>query len=128
MRLSVRSGSAVAGLASVLLLAGCSAIPYLSSAESFQDPKTAGPDYEVQGEYLSTDPLMGGQVVALGDGDFDAILYRGGLPGEGWDGSPRVSVEGERGSDGRVRFAGAARLSLEDGELVGRHRRANRFE
>ncbi len=49
-------------------------------------------DYAFQGEYtgtITTGPSqwesVGLQVVALGDGQFSAMLYSGGLPGAGWD-------------------------------------------
>jgi mono/diheme cytochrome c family protein len=46
------------------------------------------PDYQLQGEYVSTE--RGYQVIAIGDGEFDVVLYEGGLPGAGWRGeSPR---------------------------------------
>ena len=64
-------------------------------------------DYHDQGEYVGTIPLdgccrsVGLQVVALGDGKFDALLYRGGLPGNGFDGSSRLKLTGSR-ADGHV--------------------------
>ncbi|HEY4313054.1 MAG TPA: DUF1080 domain-containing protein [Pirellulales bacterium] len=51
----------------------------------------AGPDYQVQGEYtgevkINGEPRkVGMQVIALGDGKFDAEAYPGGLPGDGWN-------------------------------------------
>src|SRR5262245_15806123 len=56
------------------------------------DPAQAGPDFLLQGEYAGWMVVPGRsrehtglQVVALGDGRFDAVAYRGGLPGNGWD-------------------------------------------
>jgi len=34
-------------------------------------------------------------VIALGDGKFQGVGYRGGLPGDGWDGSDRIEGKGE---------------------------------
>ena len=51
------------------------------------DAAKAGPDFAVQGEYtgrLKIDGRMGAygvQVIALGDGKFHAVGYRGGLRG-----------------------------------------------
>lgn len=59
----------------------------------------ADDDYPLQGEYvgaLSTDPAVGLQVIALGDGKFDATLYLGGLPGAGWDRQHKVKFHGQR--------------------------------
>lgn len=51
----------------------------------------ADPDFNLQGEYQSqTDAASqrGVQVVALGDGKFRVVVFKGGLPGASWDGQP----------------------------------------
>lgn len=60
-------------------------------------------DFVLQGEYLGSlsSGLLAGkaglQVVALGDGKFEAYLLQGGLPGNGWlRGSARPKFAGER--------------------------------
>lgn len=40
-------------------------------------------DYNIQGEYASE--KFGAQLIALGKGQFCAVVYPGGLPGDGWD-------------------------------------------
>ena len=51
------------------------------------------PDFSVQGEYLG--PQKGLQVVAVGDGEFDLVVFEGGLPGAGAQpGEPR-RIEGD---------------------------------
>lgn len=69
----------------------------------------AGPDFAIQGEYsgeIETDDgriKYGVQVVARGDGHFQAVGYHGGLPGDGWNGEERVEVEGQT-ENGVTRF------------------------
>jgi len=70
--------------------------------ETFTDPEKAGPDYADQGEY--TNSWGGAQVVALGNGRFRAVVYRGGLPGAGWDQEFKREVEGKREGD-KITFA-----------------------
>lgn len=60
-------------------------------------------DYYLQGEYsgsvLFSDGYyrtVGLQVVALGDGKFDALWHQGGLPGNGYDGTTRRKLSGQR--------------------------------
>jgi hypothetical protein len=79
------------------------------SETTYTDPANAGPDYEVQGEYLGTAEIdaqemkLGAQVIALGDGKFEVVGYFGGLPGEGWERGDRVvRVEGKREGDAVV--------------------------
>ena len=87
------------------------------------DPKEAGPDYAVQGEYQGKDgPALGCQVIALGDGQFRAVFLPGGLPGEGWDGKTRVQVNGKTSGEAAVFEAPDAGWSarLTDGKLTGK--------
>ncbi len=70
------------------------------------DPEVAlreDPDFSIQGEYINTKPgdtKVGVQVVALGDGLFDAYLLEGGLPGDGWTpDKARTLLKGVRKDD-----------------------------
>lgn len=89
--------------------------------QTITDPKDAGPDYAVQGEYtgkLGNDEA-GAQVVALGGGKFDLVLYTGGLPGAGWErGDERIKATGET-KDGDTTFkAKDWTASLKDGTIT----------
>jgi len=67
-------------------------------------------DVKYQGEYvgdLDGGGKLGGQVVSLGDGVFQAVLYPGGLPGAGWDSKNRSIMDGKLTSDG-VTFTAAS--------------------
>jgi hypothetical protein len=63
---------------------------------AFTNPSEAGPDFGFQGEYVggAPDHRWGAHIIALGDGKFDMVGFRGGLPGEGW----RRGDETKRGS------------------------------
>ena len=41
-------------------------------------------DFKIQGEYQAEG--VGVQVIALDKGEFQAVIFPGGLPGAGWDG------------------------------------------
>lgn len=101
----------------------------LSAADSkggaFTDAKSAGPDFAIQGEYAGTlvednkKHAVGAQVIALGDGKFQLVGHRGGLPGKGWKrGDKQVKSQGET-KNGIVTFTkdnGSAKI--QDGQLT----------
>ncbi len=63
-------------------------------AQAFLTVESAGQDYADQGEYAND--KAGAQVIALGDDKFRVVIHQGGLPGAGWDKSPKTEVEGRR--------------------------------
>jgi hypothetical protein len=97
-----------------------SALPVLAAADdkpkdvkdkaklTYTDPKDAGPDFLIQGEYLGEAPngaKIGAQVIAEGDGKFTVRGHRGGLPGEGSDGKSDLKFPAAT-KDGQVTFEG----------------------
>jgi len=100
----------------------------------FTDPKKAGIEFELQGEYLGeidTDNgkrPMGVQLIALGEGKFRGVGFHGGLPGAGWvRGGTTHSADGKL-ENGVVRLAAddvtveaqGGKLSISvDGQLIG---------
>src|SRR5438034_2961294 len=102
MKLSNLVLGAAALSAAVALGAAVRAAP----EDALTDPRQAGPDFAVQGEYAGTAGgyRLGVDVIALGKGGFQAVFFPGGLPGDGWDGKTRVRVDGRMEGD-TVRFA-----------------------
>ena len=87
---------------------------------TFIDPAKAGADYAIQGEYEGKigDSVAGLQVVALGKGAFDAVLFAKGLPGSGAD-LTRVPAHGET-KEGVLKFAGEGLSgTIRDGAFSG---------
>lgn len=96
------------------------AFPFVARAESADknkkdyvatDPAQADADYAFQGEYMG-DLLAGPhagraglQVIALGDGTFDAVFYPGGLPGNGWTRERNLKLSGAK-KENRLTLAG----------------------
>ena len=73
-----------------------------------QDVSKVDADYALQGEYSGKvgESKLGVQVVALGDGNFRAVGYKGGLPGDGFAGDNKEEIDGKRAEDGSVAFEG----------------------
>jgi hypothetical protein len=65
-------------------------IPLAACAQpaAYVDPSSTDADFTIQGEYIGSrgEYRAGVQIIALGDGKFEAVGYQGGLPGDGWDG------------------------------------------
>ena len=109
--------------------------------KAYLDPKEAGEEFQLQGEYLgeirSEDgkEKVGVQVIALGKGQFRAVGYPGGLPGEGGDVESKVATEGKL-ENGEVRFGakelvgvlgnGKLEIQTEAGQVLGTLKKVTR--
>ncbi len=86
-------------------------------------PEEAGPDYSLQGEYQGM--ISGGfrrrpvglQIMAQGDGAFQAVEYEGGLPGAGWDGRHRRQSQGQRRGSVAIFSGEGSSFSILNGRL-----------
>ncbi len=77
--------------------------------KAWMDPaKVDDPDFVIQGEYTGEfdGKKLGVQIWAQGGGKFEAVVYHGGLPGDGWDEDREtvVRVPGERAADSKSAF------------------------
>ncbi len=85
------------------------------------DPAEVDIDFSFQGEYLGTVRISAGQtgrvglqVVARGNGRFEAAWYLGGLPGAGWNQQDRSTLDGTL-DNGMLTLMGDGRMILVDG-------------
>jgi len=95
----------------LLFVFACSFTTYAIAADNnktYATPEEAAadPDFAVQGDYVGdvkddkgNAGRIGVQVIALGGGKFDAVLYLGGLPGDGADMKRPVKLTGQRDGD-----------------------------
>lgn len=80
-------------------------------------------DFPFQGEYSGNidtpegSKQIGVQLIALGEGKFRGVGYIGGLPGDGWDGSPPHEADGEL-KDGVVKIHNDVYDSVIDGKTL----------
>ena len=93
-------------LLAALLLLSLSSSVYAGPGPEIIDPAEAAadPSFAIQGEYVGNGPWPGGdntkigaQVIAQGEGKFRAVVFKGGLPGDGWRrGDEQLAMEGQR--------------------------------
>jgi len=113
-----------------LALAGFPWVPGLPgrpvlAQEAFIDSAAAGADFARQGEYLGAAGTgqFAAQLIALGDGKYQGVLYAKGLPGGTWDNKTRLALTGET-ADATVHLKGTncsavLKENLLKGELDG---------
>jgi hypothetical protein len=88
----------------------------------FANPAEAA-DYNLQGEYKGqvtlegVEQAFGVQLVAGGEGQFNAVAYPGGLPGDGWDGGAKLEADGKREGQ-KITFSTGSTAELQEGELA----------
>lgn len=115
----------------VLLLGLTYGVGTVQAGPAYTDPDKADKDFAYQGEYSGSlkteggDQKIGLQVIALGNGKFQAVGYVGGLPGDGWDKEAHKEVAGELKDDAVVFINegikgvvkdGSVKISLADGD------------
>jgi hypothetical protein len=103
---------AVTATLACLVVAGMSLTAATTFAQkangTWTDPndKSLPDDFKVQGEYVGKilgGGKLGSQVIALGNGAFQAVIFPGGLPGAGWDGKNKILLDG-RLENGQAAF------------------------
>lgn len=96
---------------SIILLAASGACSWAQKDGVWTDPNDPKlpADFKIQGEYVgsSGEDKLGCQVIALGNGRFQAVILPGGLPGAGWDGKNKILLAGQLDGD-KATFAPAA--------------------
>jgi hypothetical protein len=105
--------------------------PKPAKPEAFLTPETAGPDYKVQGEYEGPlgEEKAGAHVMARGDGNFEVVIYRGGLPGAGWNGKDKAPAKAKT-ADGKTVVFDKPETPLgeiADGKLTGKSPKGTPF-
>jgi len=100
------------------------------------DPAEAAkdPDFLIQGEYAGDGTWLdgeqtkaGAQVVALGKGQFDLVVLKGGLPGDGWKrGHAQFALTGNRQGDATELggISGTGKVSGDTMTIAGRNGKA----
>jgi hypothetical protein len=104
-------GMAGAWLLAVALLVGLTALATSEAGEKKKDvwtdpeDKSIPVDFKFQGEYageIKGGAKLGAQVIALSQGAFQAVVYPGGFPGDGWDGVNKILMDGKLDGDKAV--------------------------
>ncbi len=92
----------------------------------YSDPHKTDADFAIQGEYTGTlqvsegDIEIGVQVIALGKGKFQAVVYLGGLPGDGYNGDETYKSDGTMKNGKAVFLFENATATIANGVLIAR--------
>ncbi len=101
----------------------CLAVRLFAAGPVYTDPSKADPDFAIQGEYAGTVNFDGeirqaaNQVIALGEGRFQAVAFWGGLPGAGWNGKGPYRADGKRTEEGVLIEGEGASALIRDGQM-----------
>ena len=105
-----------------LMVGGIAPWACAAPGKAYTDPKEAGPEFAIQGEYVGEVETaekgkvkVGVQIIALGDGKFHAVGYPGGLPGDGWNGKDKKETDGKTDGDSTVFKGEEATLTITKG-------------
>jgi hypothetical protein len=87
----------ICSVLTVLSLLAATTIVTWAKGPKISDPAKVDGDFAFQGEFTGAadedaDVKFGLQVIALGEGQFQAVGYAGGLPGDGWDGDRETLI------------------------------------
>jgi hypothetical protein len=112
------------GLALLLSLAADAVSQDKKKPDVFTDPKEAGVEYQIQGEYLGTlgKEKFGGEVIAKGNGNYVVNFVPGGLRGAGGD-QDKIIATSAKTVDSKVALAskdGKWTGTIEAGKLTGK--------
>ncbi|WP_010586783.1 3-keto-disaccharide hydrolase [Schlesneria paludicola] len=113
---------------SVVILCFVAASPLMSQEKrrqkvAYQNAKDAGPDFQIQGEYIGKlgDQPVGTQVIAKGEGKFESVTFIGGLPGAGWNGEEKLRATWET-KDGITKASGDGyEATISNGVITVKH-------
>ena len=91
----------------------------LAQSPRYTDPQETDADFAWQGEYMGQvgedRERLGLQVIAQGQGRFQAVVYFGGLPGDGWDQQEPIRTTGQRKDEQIIFDAPQGSAILENG-------------
>lgn len=105
---------AALGLVCLMASVSCAA-----GGPAVTDPAQAGPSFAVQGEYTASGAKVGVHVIALKEPKFNAVVYEGGLPGEGWEREmKREKLSGETKGDATTFTSKDTTITIAGGKLT----------